>query len=293
MPDRAATIRTAPYRERMDTILRLPATDPAPTAGEDSLFFVGNATVLIRCGGFTILTDPTFVHRHEKVPLGYGLSTKRLTDPAMEIADLPALDLVLLSHFHGDHFDQVAERELAKDLPIVTTPQSAKELEGRGFPNTWSIDTWDSLEVVKEDGARLRITACPGRHGPALVDLVLPDVMGSVLEFHGEGTTGRRIYITGDTLLHDELAEIPRRFPDLDVGLFHLGGTTVLGIMVTMDGEQGAEAVRLVSPEVALPVHYDDYDVFTSGLDDFVAAARELGLVDTVHPWTRGDTYRL
>jgi L-ascorbate metabolism protein UlaG (beta-lactamase superfamily) len=258
-----------------------------------SLFFVGNATVLIRCGGFTVLTDPTFVHRHEKVPLGYGLSTTRLTDPAVDIADLPPLDLVLLSHFHGDHFDQVAQRDLDRDLPIVTTPQSAKELEGIGFRRTHALDTWEALEV-RRGTSTLRITACPGRHGPGVADLVLPDVMGSVLELSPDGAAvTRRLYVSGDTLLYDDLEEIPRRFPDIDVGLFHLGGTTVLGIMVTMDAEQGAGAVELVSPAAALPVHYDDYDVFTSGLQDFVEETRRRGLADRIHPWERGDTFPL
>ena len=48
----------------------------------------------------------------------------RLTNPAMEIHQLPPLDLVVLSHFHGDHFDQVAERELDKALPLVTTNEA-------------------------------------------------------------------------------------------------------------------------------------------------------------------------
>ena len=97
------------------------SSSKSSTAG--SIFFIGNATVLIKYAGFTILTDPTFIHMHEKVPLGYGLDTTRLTNPAMEINQLPPLDLVLLSHFHGDHFDQVAIRELDKSLPIVILMQ--------------------------------------------------------------------------------------------------------------------------------------------------------------------------
>jgi L-ascorbate metabolism protein UlaG (beta-lactamase superfamily) len=58
-----------------------------------------------------------------------------------------------------------------------------------------------------------------------------------------------------------------------------------------MDAEQGVEAVRIIDPQTVLPVHYDDYDVFTSSLDDFVAAAREAGLQDRVRPWRRGDTF--
>src|SRR4051812_29303499 len=88
----------------------LPVGEAAPDASRGSVFFIGNATVLIRCAGFTILTDPTFVHMHEQVSIGYGMHATRLTNPALEIQELPALDLIVLSHFHGDHFDQVAER---------------------------------------------------------------------------------------------------------------------------------------------------------------------------------------
>src|ERR687884_1375207 len=103
--------------------ITLPLGDASSDMATGSIFFIGNSTVLIRYAGFTILTDPTFVHMHEQVPLGYGLHTTRLTNPAMEISALPPLDLIVLSHFHGDHFDQVAERELAKSVPIVTTPE--------------------------------------------------------------------------------------------------------------------------------------------------------------------------
>lgn len=68
---------------------------------------------------------------HEKVPLGYGLDRTRLTNPAIEINQLPQLDLILLSHFHGDHFDQVTIRELDKSLPIVTNSHAVDELSNR------------------------------------------------------------------------------------------------------------------------------------------------------------------
>jgi L-ascorbate metabolism protein UlaG (beta-lactamase superfamily) len=116
-----------------------------------SIFFIGNATVLIQYAGFTILTDPTFIHMHEKVPLGYGLETTRLTNPAMEINQLPPLDLVLLSHFHGDHFDQVAIRELDKLLPIVSNSHAVDELSIRGFINTKKLDTWENITFTKKD----------------------------------------------------------------------------------------------------------------------------------------------
>ena len=264
-------------------------TPPDLTTG--SILFIGNATLLIRYAGFTVLTDPTFVHMHEQVPVGYGLHTTRLTNPAIEIDQLPPVDLVLLSHFHGDHFDQVAVRELNKSLPIVTTAESADQLKERGFTATHALDTWSSL-VVEKATARLRITAMPGRHGPPLADLVLPDVMGSCLEFENRaGGTLHRLYVTGDTLVIDDLKEIPRRYPDIDLALLHLGGTRVLGIMVTMDGKQGVELVQIVQPKRAIPIHYNDYDLFTSPLSDFQEEVRAAGLESHVHYLTHGDTY--
>lgn len=189
---------------------------------------------------------------HEQTWLGYGLHTTRLTNPAIDIDQLPRLDLIVLSHFHGDHFDQVAEHNLDKALPIVTVPQAAKELRERGFTNLHALETWDSL-IIRKGEARLRITATPGEHGPRLVDLAMPDVMGSVLEFLApDGAVRYRIYITGDTLVIDGLKELPRRYPDLDLALLHLGGTEVLGTMVTMDGKQGVEMLRLTNPKRAI-----------------------------------------
>jgi L-ascorbate metabolism protein UlaG (beta-lactamase superfamily) len=270
-----------------------PATGAEPADLEhSSIAFIGNATVLIRYAGFTLLTDPTFIHMHEETWLGYGLHAKRLTNPAMEISDLPPLDLVLLSHFHGDHFDQVAERDLDHGLPIVTPPEAARALAERGFTNTQPLDTWDELTVHKGE-ALVRITALPARHGPPVVDIALPDVMGSLLEFENPaGGVTFRVYITGDTLIFNDLKEIPRRFPDIDLALLHLGGTVVLGLMVTMDAEQGVEALQIVQPRHAIPIHYNDYDVFKSPLSDFQAAVAKAGWADRVTYLTHGETYQ-
>ncbi len=269
--------------------LTLPGSPPT-SAQTGTLTFIGNATVLLQIGGITILTDPTFIHKHQQTWLGGGLHTTRLTDPAMELEDLPPLDLILLSHFHGDHFDEVAERDLDHTLPIVTPPQSAEELAERGFTQCIPLALWETLDVLKGD-TRIRITATPARHGPPLVDLVLPDVMGSLLEITSPGSETSRVYITGDTLIIDELQEIPKRFPEIDLALLHLGGTRVLGILVSMDAEQGVEAMRIVDPDLAIPIHYNDYDVFTSSLEEFLQAAQEAGLRERIHVLRHGDRY--
>jgi L-ascorbate metabolism protein UlaG (beta-lactamase superfamily) len=273
--------------------IRLPVSseDSADTTTTDgSVYFIGNATLLIRYAGFTILTDPTFVHMHEKVNLGYGLKSKRLTNPALDIKDLPSIDLIILSHFHGDHFDQAAQRDLDKSLPIVTTSHSAKELNKRGFTNTQKLDKWQSISFSKGD-VKIVITATPGRHGPLPISMLLPSVMGSILDFQGPNDKLFRLYITGDTLVYDQIKEIAKRYNDVDIALLHLGGTRIMGIFVTMNAKQGVEMFRIISPRVAIPVHYNDYDVFKSPLDDFKAEIRKAGFDNRVHYLTHGDTY--
>lgn len=257
-----------------------------------SVYFVGTATVIISYGGFRILTDPNFLHAGDHVHLGYGLTSERLTNPAIEMEDLPDLDFVLLSHLHGDHFDRVAEARLEKTLPIVTTGHAARYLEGKGFRPPIALDTWEGVTLRKGE-AWARVSAMPGTHAPGPLRKVLPPVMGSMLEFGDAGDDEARLtmYISGDTLVHDELHEIPERYPEVDLALLHLGGTRVLGIMVTMDAEQGVEAIKIVDPKAAIPIHYNDYAVFKSSLEDFERAVNEAGLGDRVHYLAHGETH--
>ncbi|KAL1961700.1 hypothetical protein VTN77DRAFT_1304 [Rasamsonia byssochlamydoides] len=112
---------------------------------------------------------------------------------------------------------------------------------------------------------------------------------------------GYRIYITGDTLLVDELKHIPQRFAgqNIDLMLIHLGGTTVpspamlpMAVMVTMDAKQGLELVQLIKPDVTIPIHYDDYEVFASPLEHFKKAIEQEGLGKKVVYLDRSDQYK-
>ncbi len=255
-----------------------------------SIQFIGTATVLIRCGGFTILTDPNFLHKHDTVHLGYGLRSKRLTEPALELHSLPPLDFVLLSHFHEDHFDRKVEAGLDKLTPIITTPSAAKELRRRGFSQAEGLDTWECKAFSKQ-GTALTVSAMPGRHGAGLLAQLLPDVMGSMLDFQAEDGYRQRLYITGDTLMFEGITSIPQRFPDIDLALLHLGGTRILGITLTMDARQGVQMLKVIKPRLAIPIHYNDYKVFKSPLADFQGEVETAGLTQAVQYLSHGETY--
>ena len=57
--------------------LELPPAAAPQTAGFGSAQFIGNATVLLRYRGLTILTAPNFLHKGDHVHLGYGLRSQR------------------------------------------------------------------------------------------------------------------------------------------------------------------------------------------------------------------------
>jgi len=249
--------------------------------------FIGNATTLLRLGDFTLLTDPAFGPAGSRVPLGWGMWTRRLRDPALApLADVVP-DAVLLSHLHGDHFDRAARQRLDPGIPILTTPQAERRLRRR-FDAVRGLPTWQSYEWTRGD-QRLRVTAVPGRHGPGPADLLLPDVMGSVVELTVAGSRRLTLYVTGDTLCRPGLAEIPRRFGEIDAMLIHLGGTRVLGLLVTMDDRQGAELTGLIRAARTIPIHYDDYRVMKSPLDRYLRRAAGQGLTG-VRPLARGET---
>jgi len=267
------------------------AAPRAVSTGAGEVYFIGNATTLITYAGFTLLTDPAFLHKGDYTPLGHGIYTRREIEPACSPQDLPPLDLIILSHYHGDHFDEVVARELDKQIPIVTIRHAAHQLAQLGFRNLHTLDTWEAQPIRKGD-AELLVTAMPAKHAPDHVVQLLPPVMGSMVEFSRRGEHLFRLYISGDTLIYDLLHDIPKRYPEIDLGLFHVGGTTILGVLVTMSGEQGVQAVKIIHPRVAIPIHFNDYSVFLSGLDDFQAAATKAGLTTSVHYLRQGDSYR-
>ncbi|WP_181797968.1 MBL fold metallo-hydrolase [Streptomyces sp. WELS2] len=267
------------------------ATTDGLTDDALDLRFIGNATVLLRYGPLTLLTDPNFLHRGEYAHLGYGLLSRRLTEPALAPEDLPRLDGVVLSHLHGDHWDRRARRSLDRTVPVLSTPHAARRLKVvHGFRRTAGLRTWQAL-TLEGAGVRATVTALPGRHaGHPVLRGLLPPVMGSMIEFGPVGGPTRlRLYISGDTLLYDGLEEIGRRFPAADLAVLHLGGTRLPGgFLVTMNGAQGAELVRRLRPRAVLPVHYEDYTVMRSPLSAFLAEAGRLGLADRIVPCPHG-----
>ncbi|KAF2178592.1 Metallo-hydrolase/oxidoreductase [Zopfia rhizophila CBS 207.26] len=274
------------------------------SGGENaSLFFVGTATTILEWESLRILTDPNFLHAGDHVHLGPGVTGTRLTNPAIDLHQLPRIDAIFLSHYHADHFDQEVEAKLCRTIPIITTPHAKSCLTAKGddsFTEVHALDFFESLvldvSMNNINGGRkpgVKVTGMPGKHVPPGPLSVANDVLSAVPPTNGwmielgymdadntdKFENGYRIYISGDTLMVDELKEIPERYrsQNIDLMLIHLGGTTIPGprmplVMVTMDAKQGMQLIKLINPDLTIPIHYDDYDkaVADAGLNDKV-----------------------
>jgi len=124
-------------------------TGHSPDLSKASIFFVGTANIIMKIAGFSTLTDPNFLHAGEHAHLGYGMKSKRLMNPALDIKDLPPLDLCLPTHMHGDHFGRVAKKHLNRDLPMITNLQAASDLRRWGFKRPHDLKTWEHIRANK------------------------------------------------------------------------------------------------------------------------------------------------
>lgn len=238
---------------------------------------IGGPTVLIEVEGWTILSDPTFDAPGRVYTFGWGTSSRKTTGPAIEVTDLPPIDVVLLSHDnHADNLDDAGRALLPWAGTVVTTSLAASRL---GVEAT-GLDAWGTTRVEAPGRPTLEITATPCRHGPPLSRPIVGHVSGFALGW--EGQQHGLLWVSGDTVLYDGVREVAERL-DVDVALLHLGDVKfgITGpVHYSMTAREAIELVGLVRPRVAIPVHFEGWSHFHEGRDgierDLAAAPVEV-----------------
>jgi L-ascorbate metabolism protein UlaG (beta-lactamase superfamily) len=232
---------------------------------------IGGPTALIEVNGFRLLTDPTF-----DAPGEYKLPHVTLTKtgkPALTIDQVLPVDAVLLSHDqHSDNLDTSGRAVLAKVPRVLTTQAGAKRLGGHAE----GLAPWESEELIKPDGRALQITATPARHGPAGIEPFSGDVIGFVVSFK-DGSRDP-IYITGDTVWYDGVAEAARRFPAGVVVLFAGSAQTRGPFHLTMDVNDAIETAHAFPNAAIVPIHRDSWAHFTQNGADLDVSFKALGI---------------
>lgn len=231
---------------------------------------IGGPTALIEAGGFRLLTDPTFDGPGE-YQLPYVTLTKT-SGPALTSEQVGDVDAVLLSHDqHFDNLDHAGRAYAMQAARLFTTVAAAKRLGGRAQ----GLAPWQTKDVVKPDGAALHITATPARHGPAGIEPLSGDVVGFVVTFSDDT---RPIYVTGDTVWYDGVAEVTRRF-DIGVVLLFAGAARTRGpFHLTMDTNDAIETAHAFPGATIVPIHRDGWAHLTQNGDDIDQSFKALGI---------------
>ncbi|MBS1871459.1 MAG: MBL fold metallo-hydrolase [Actinobacteria bacterium] len=227
---------------------------------------IGGPTALIEVGGWRILTDPTFDAPGRRYNFGWGTSSRKLAGPAIQPADLGAIDAVLLSHdHHEDNLDPAGRALLPQAGTVVTTRPGARRLAAAGARNARGLAPWETTTLEAPRKTPIQVTATPCRHGPPLSRPLVGDVIGFALAW--EGQQHGAVWISGDTVLYDGVRELPKRLA-VGTALLHLGGVRfpISGpFHYTMTADDAIELTRLVQPHVAIPIHYEGWKHFREG----------------------------
>jgi L-ascorbate metabolism protein UlaG (beta-lactamase superfamily) len=230
---------------------------------------IGGPTALLEIDNLRLLTDPTF-----DPPGTYqgGVTLTKTVGPALKPEQVGKIDAVLLSHEqHFDNLDRSGRDFLTTAGTVWTTPAGAQKL-GK---NANGLAPWASTEIRSSDRSQYKLTATPARHGPVGIEPLSGDVIGFVIS----SSAGRPlIYVTGDTVWYEGVAEVARRFPVKVVVLF-AGAAQARGPFdLTMNTNDALETAAHFPQAVIVPVHFNGWKHFTQTQEDLAKAFEVLGV---------------
>ena len=195
--------------------------------------YIRTSTLLIEMEGLTILTDPWFRMHLRGLPC--------LMRPGIALADLPRIDVVLVSHYHPDHFDRRAISTVAHPSMVIVGPPGLVERR-RELPSCRleELKAWDSLDL-----GGLRITATPAVHtGPG------PDEENYLLESEESPS----VFFGGDCAF-SAVFEAIGASRSVDVALLPVGGTRIFGRKTVMDPGDALRAAKRLGADWLIPIH--------------------------------------
>jgi L-ascorbate metabolism protein UlaG (beta-lactamase superfamily) len=233
--------------------------------------YIGGPTAMIEIFGLRFLTDPTFDPPGNDYKNG-PVTLSKVEGPAISQNSLGHIDAVLLSHdHHADNLDS-AGRAFLKTVPAVyTTIAAAERLQGGAV----GLAPWQSIDIPTTDGV-VRVTGTPARHGPSHSDR--GPVTGFVVS-SGDSFSDS-LYISGDTVWYEGIADVARRYP-VAVAVLFLGAAQVEQVgpwPLTMTAPDAIHAAKAFSSATIVPLHYSGWKHLRESRKDVETAFAAAGL---------------
>jgi L-ascorbate metabolism protein UlaG (beta-lactamase superfamily) len=218
----------------------------ALASGAPVAVWIGHATWALRLGGKLIVTDPVFGRA------GKG-AVARLVPPGVELAALPAVDVVTVSHDHMDHMDL---RSLARlgPAPLYVVPVgNGPRITALGHPRVVELDWWQ-----QHTEGDLTITLVPARHWSMRMPWTRNETLWGGFVIRGpEGVA----YHAGDTAYGDHFAEIATRVGPIDWAMLPIGAYAPRWFMEPqhMDAEEAGRAFHALGARHLLAMHWGTF----------------------------------
>lgn len=234
--------------------------------------YIGGPTAVLEVAGLRFITDPTFDPKNTSYDTGMYVLHK-LNDPLAAPGQIGKIDYVLLSHdHHFDNLDNNGRKFLSTTDKVFTTPIGAQRLG----TNAIGLKNWETREALTKDNRTIEITGTPCRHGPVGGDR--GPVTGFILNFKGEEGS---LYISGDTVMYEGVAEVIRRF-DIRIAILFMGAAVVKEVgkdHLTMTIDESIEFAKL-SSSMIIPLHFEDWAHFTESKNEILEKYKKAGISD-------------
>ncbi len=255
---------------------------------EVGVTFIGHSSFLLQMGGKNILVDPVFAKRL--------VVLRRQRRPGLALKELPAIDVVLITHAHMDHLNLPSLRRVvraAKRLqvraPEIVVPRGVEDLVERlGFARVHGMTWWEERAV-----AGLQVTMTPCRHWGARMFKDTHRGYGGYCVSDG----ALKVYHSGDTAYFEGFKEIGRRLRP-DVALLPIGAYFPDSYRaVHTSPEEAVRGFVEAGAGLMVPMHFGTFRLGREPMDEPVmrlqAEALRLGIEDRVKVLAEGETMRL
>lgn len=242
--------------------------DGQQKAGAHFATWIGHATFLVQLDGVRILTDPVFSHRASPVRFA---GPARHVPPALDLAAMTDIDVVVISHAHYDHLDldSLANMPHPERVTAVVPLGIGAYVADFGFKSVVELDWYQETQI-----AGVTVKAYPAIHWSNRGLFDINETLWISYAIHGAGVT---VYHTGDTEIHPTVfaeigADMAKNFGGCDLGLMSIGAYAPRPMMTGahMDPEGGAAIGRDLGCRQMVPMHWG---TFTLSLEPFLEPA--------------------
>lgn len=227
--------------------------------GELGLTFIGHASFFVQIGGQNVILDPNFAR--------WLFVLKRLRKPGVRLRDLPAIDLVLVTHAHFDHLHRPSLRAIVQQAlrrgakpPVIVVPHHVLDLVSDiGFSEIVELDWWNNY---RQRG--LTVTHVPSRHWGARIIKDSHRGYGGYVLRSGKHS----IYHAGDTAYFSGFREIGRRLAP-ELALLPIGAYNPPSFRnVHADPADATRAFLDLNARWMVPMHYGTFRLSHEPIDE-------------------------